>query len=81
MTQISNVYVKAIGEQLRALPMDPEVKEWRSTMDKPTINLYGLDEDAKDKLRRENPDAMIVDFPPTDHEDAEPRTGKKAKAK
>ncbi len=46
-------------------------------MDKPTINLYGLDEDSKERLRRENPDALIVDFPPTDHEDAEPRAGKK----
>ncbi len=45
-------------------------------MEKTTINVFGLDEDAKDKLKRDNPDALIIDVNPVSPAEPEKKTRK-----
>ncbi len=45
-------------------------------MEKTTINVFGLDEDAKDKLKKDNPDALIIDSDPEAVEVPEKKTRK-----
>lgn len=47
-------------------------------MDNQTVvNLYGLDEDARDQMKRENPGATFVDAPTaTAHAERVPRSRK-----